>query len=351
MSQNNPAKGKLWKWFYDKWGKTLSEPVPGYTILLPVPGDLPVFLKIALEVCATQDSEHLVETMIIPDRLTSGLPELIETWKKDYLSSPVRLVNLKSLEQIITRYQNNPGTNHWLQLITGVEAARTTHVLLHDADLFIPEPNFLKLHYQTCVEKNYSCLGLSPVWDSWYQEQGINHLTATWEILFDTAWLRSFQPWQHRGHDDLLDGKWHTFDTTLWPQCQTLPERVGRHQQEWGFIHFNYVISTYRWFQKSKGPFEDQYFRLLLVRLLIDAYDRSGWVYEVPTLAGLVEGLNDSSNRVTYIQEQTRQKYPEFRLKLQRLIDSGLLDDEKVTILCDGVQPFDRVFGKELQVI
>ncbi len=62
----------------------------------------------------------------------------------------------------------------------------------------------------------------------------------------------------------------------LWPQCQTPPEQIERHQQEWGFIHFSHVVSTYRRFQQSKEAFEDSYFRILLIRLLIDAYDQSG---------------------------------------------------------------------------
>ena len=338
-------RAQIWKWLYGQWSKPVVEPIPGYTLLMPVPGDLPVFIKIALDVCATQDPEHLVETLVLPDKLIKGFPELLETWAKNYSISPIRLVNLQPLEQLLTRYQNNPGTNHWLQLVRGVEVVRTTHALLHDADLFMTERGFMKTHYETCAEAHLACLGVSPVWDAWYQEQGLNHLTATWEMIFNVAWLRSFQPWQHRGHDDTLDGKQHTFDTTLWPQCKTPPEQVGRHQREWGFIHFNYVVSTYRWFQQSKGSYEDNHFRLLLVRLLIDAYDRSGWFYEVPSLDDLAKGITDKSLRVTYLQEKTRQHYPEFRSKLQQLIESGLLDDEKASILHDGVRPFDRAFG------
>ncbi len=41
-------KATLWKWLYAHWSQPVTRPVPGYTILLLVPGDLPVFLKIAL---------------------------------------------------------------------------------------------------------------------------------------------------------------------------------------------------------------------------------------------------------------------------------------------------------------
>lgn len=338
-------KAEIWKWFYGQWSKPLAEPIPGYTILMMIPGDLPVFLKIALEVCATQNPDHLVETLVIPDKLMKGFPELLATWGKDYSISPIRLVNLKPPEQLITRYQNNPHINCWLQVVRGVEAVRTTHALWHDADLFICEPEFLKTHYETCLQRHLACLGVSKAWDTWYQEQGLGHLTSTWELIFDANWMRSFKPWEHRGHDGIVAGKPHTFDITFFPQCQTPPERIDRHQKEWGFVHFNYVIGTYRWFQRSKQSFEDENFRVLLVRLLIDAYDRSGWSYEVPSVEDLIKGASDGSNRVTYLQERTRQQYPEFRSKLQRLIESGLLDEEKASILQDGVRPFDRAFA------
>lgn len=57
-------KATIWKWLYARWSKPVVEPIPGYTILLMVPGDLPVFLKIALEMCITQNPEHLVETLV-----------------------------------------------------------------------------------------------------------------------------------------------------------------------------------------------------------------------------------------------------------------------------------------------
>jgi hypothetical protein len=54
---------------------------------------------------------------------------------------------------------------------------------------------------------------------------------------------------------------------------------------------------------------------------------------------------SDASNRVTYLKEETFQHYAEFRAKLQELISSRLLDEQKATILSEGIAPFDRVFS------
>ncbi|MEB3358108.1 MAG: hypothetical protein VKK04_15375 [Synechococcales bacterium] len=346
------SKATFWQWFYRRWQSPYPSSVPGYTLLLPVPGDLPVFLKIALEVCSAQQSNHLVETIVVPDQWSPGFGDRLQEWTQTFDLNPVRLVRLQPIEQRIARYQNNPTTLHWLQLIRGAEAARTTHVLLHDADLFITEPDFMAQHYQICAEEDLACLGVSPVWDKWYVSQGIHHLTATWELMMQVTWLRSFQPWQHRGHDDVIHGQAHTFDTTLWPQCQTNPNAIRRHQREWGFVHFNYVISTYRHFQKSQKsdrPFEDINFRILLIRLLINAYDPGDWPYAVPTLETLIRGLTDETNPVTYQQAKTRRRYLEFRRKLNQFMDSGVLTPARQAILREGIQPFDQALAPEFR--
>lgn len=339
--------GDMYKRLYSTWQQPLANQTSGYSLVMLTPGDLPFFLKISLDVCATQNPEHLVETIVVPDsKLMPGFSNLLDEWAKDYPISPVRLVTLSPLEIAFNRYHPNPFNNCWHQLIRGIAALRTPYALLHDVDLFILEQDFLKKHYEACVAQDVSLMGVSKVWDGWYEQQGIDHLVATWELMFKAEWARSFQPWEHRGHRGVVAGQSHSFDMMLWPQCQTSPEQISRHEREWGFIHFNHVTSTYRRFQQSKGSYEDSYFRILLMRLLINAYDRSGWRYDIPSLAALRKGLSDSSSRVTYLQEATFQNYAEFRAKLQELIGSKLLDDEKATILSEGIAPFDRVFGK-----
>ncbi|MCU0565153.1 MAG: hypothetical protein MUF49_00965 [Oculatellaceae cyanobacterium Prado106] len=336
----------FWRYFYTQWDRPQSDPIPGYSILILVPGDLPFFLKIALETCAAQQADHLVETLIIPDNcLSAGFTERLELWGKDYAASPLRLVPQKPLEKLFTRFHKNAHNNCWMQMVRGMNAVQTAHALWHDVDLFISESDFLKTHYETCVSQQYDCLGVSRAWDSWFVARGIEHIVGTWETMFDVSWVKQFQPWQHRGHDETVEGERHTFDISFWPQYQTPPEKVGRHQQEWGFIHFNYVTGTYRRFQQTQGAFEDDSFRMLLVRLLIDAYDPSDWPYEVPRLDQLVKGLTDAARRVTYLQPTTHLRYAQFRTKLHQLLESGLLSDERASAIANGVRPFDQALA------
>ena len=94
-------------------------------------------------------------------------------------------------------------------------------------------------------------MGIHRVWDEWFAQHGLEHVTATWEMMLEVEWARSFAPWQHRGQAASINGQKHVCDTLLLPQCLTEPKRIGRRGNDRGMIHFNYVIGTYRWFEKS----------------------------------------------------------------------------------------------------
>ncbi|MGQ9870447.1 MAG: hypothetical protein ACUVQO_06570 [Leptodesmis sp.] len=59
--------GDVYKRLYSTWQPPVAEPTSGYSMIMFTPGDLPFFLKISLGVCATQNPEHLVETIVVPD--------------------------------------------------------------------------------------------------------------------------------------------------------------------------------------------------------------------------------------------------------------------------------------------
>jgi hypothetical protein len=334
----------LWRTLYGRWRvPPPPTPQPGYTLLVPVPGDLPVFLELALTVCGRLDPEHRVETLVIPDRPNAVCAAVVERHARTW-PGPLRMVWLRRPDRWLTRWLNNPHNNHFLQLLNGAEHARSTHFLLHDADLFLFDPDSLRRQYEACAGRGLACLGVNPVWDGWFAQRGIQ-LAATWELTGELAWLRGFPPYLHRGHDDTLGGERHTFDTTLYPQCHTPPERVTVQSMAGGFVHFNYVICTYRFFQNARGPYEDDHFRLLLVRLLIDLFDRTGWRYELPPLPDLQRGLSDPRARVTYVGPETAGRYPEFRGKLEELLAGPLLTPDQAGRVREGVRPFDAAFG------
>jgi hypothetical protein len=333
----------LWKTLYRRWPPRRQPPSAGYSLLVPVPGDLPVFLKIALAVLRKQDPAHRLETIVIPDLATDQTKSIVAaerpTWRGE-----LRLLEMPWPDRWIPKNLNRPHHNHWLQLINGARQARGQYALLHDADLFLAEPRFLQEQFSRCVAGDFSCFGVHRVWDPWYERHGKN-LTATWEMFFDVDWLRTYPPYLHLGHAGMLDGQPHTFDTTLYPQCLTPAEKIGWYTPPTGLIHFNYVICSYRYFLDATESYEDEQFRLLLIRLLVDLFDRGNPIYRLPTLDQLTHGLTDSTAAVTYCAASTAKNYAEFRGKWNELLGCGLLSADQGLYVNDRLSPFDRHFG------
>lgn len=332
----------LWRLFYRRWPERTAAPIPGYSLLVPVPGDLPVFLRLALFILRKQASTHRVETLVIPDVVTPRMRAILADEQQSW-GGKLSMVEMPRPDRWIPKCINRPHHNHWLQLINGVRQASASHALLHDADLFLSDTSFHQQQFERCVSGHYACFGVHRVWDDWF-EQHEKQITATWEMIFETDWARSFPPHLHLGHDGVLDGEKHTFDTTLFPQCMTEPQRIAWHSPASGLIHFNYVICSYRYYLDQQIGYEDEQFRLLLIRILIDLFDRESPEYPLPIARQLQDGLTDDSAPVTYRKSSTAKNYAEFRIKLEELLQSGLLNDDQLDTAKSIIAPFDQKF-------
>jgi hypothetical protein len=118
----------MWRLLYSNWRPAKIEQ-EGYSILLMFPGDLPVFLNLALEVCAAQNPQHLVEVLVIPDKMHDVYERKWESIRSRWPHSPIRLVKLGPLEQWYANHRNSPFHNCWLQMIRGLEQVRSTYAL------------------------------------------------------------------------------------------------------------------------------------------------------------------------------------------------------------------------------
>ena len=347
-------KGDAYRLLYPRWRGARDardapdDREPGYSLLLTVPGDLPVFLRIAMQVCGAQDPAHRVETLVLPDGRPDGFDRAFERYARDWTGGPIRVVPLRRVEGALGRWRKNPHLNHWMQLVTGLSAARATHALLHDADLFVDEPDFLRRHHEECGDRGLAVLGLSEAWDDWYRRHGLDHMVSTWEMVVEVEWARSFAPWEHRGHMGEIDGRPVEFDTTFRPQSRTAPERIGLAASAPRFVHFNHTICRYREFQRARRrgrSWEDRTFRILLVRLLIDVFDDSGWEYEAPPVTGLLRGLQDPDAPVTYRFPEAADSYVRFRETLDQLADAELIGAARADALRAAVAPFDAALA------
>lgn len=340
MSVAAAAKSAYWRTRFARW--TSPRPNrPGYTLAVPVPGDLPVFLDLALTVCAAQSAEHRVETLVVPDVMTPGIRAAVDRARADW-SGPLSLVDLPLPERKILPWLRDPGKNHGVQLITAVQRSSATHLVLHDADLFMLDDHLHDANFVLARDSDLDVVGVEGAWDPWYAAHG-RELAATWEQTSRTAWLRSVAPSRHLGHDAELWGERHTFDTTFWAQCGTDPRRIAVTGASSSIVHFNYVISTYRKFQRSTGPFVDNQFRLLLIRLFVDLFDQGGHEYDVPTFAQLVSGLDEPLSRVVYRRSHA-DTYRSFRSKLQGMLSGPWIAPERLERAMQSLVAFDAFY-------
>jgi hypothetical protein len=311
---------------------------------MPVPGDLPVMLEIALAVCRDQAARHRLTTLVVPDRMTSAVRRIVDETRPSW-SGPLELVLLPRPERWFLPILNNGWRNHGVQLIAATAAAPATHLILHDADLFMFRDDFLDTRYEECRDRALACLGVEPVvWDGWYEEHG-RQLAATWELCASVDWLRSFPPAMHLSHDGEAWGETHTFDTTLHPQALTDKERIAVSGAGNDLVHFGFVTATYRLWQRRRTG-EDGGFVHLLLRVLIESFAKNREGYEFPSAAELAAGLWDPEAPIRYPGvEDGRAAYTAFRTELSRALDGPWLGGDQRSRAEQVLAPFDSFYS------
>lgn len=356
---------------YPRWPDT-PRLVEGYSVLMPLPGDLPVFLDLALAGFAKQDPTGHVETLVIPDRVTRAFVKAYHRSVGRAPWGPTRLIRIgprgRALYQIrhgpwnddisasaLSRAVRTSRLNCFLQSYYGAAAARSTHALLHDADLFLLDPGFLSKRYQRCSEWGLGWLGVERrlMWnrdrkrfEDWYEREGLGPVLSTWELMFDLRRLKSFPPWQMHGQSHRFRGTERDFDSMDYVQVRTPPEGRGLWEAPDDYAHFNWAISSYRLFQESAGqPFIDERFRILLIRLLSDAFGHGDASHQLPSAKELARGIDDDHARVTYRAAGIDENYQEFRREIGRVIASPLVDPARAEDVERALLPFDFAFA------
>lgn len=334
----------FWSTLYRRWPDS-GERIPGYTLLLTVPPDLPVFLHLAVDVCRRQDPKHLVETLVVPDAYARGFAREVAAAAAAWPAGRMRLVQPGPLDRLVRMGMRKASLIHWLQLVIGARETRTTHAVAHDVDLFLLEPGFLRSLFESCRDSGYFCLGNEKAWEgaAWTKLSRFAHVVGLWELMFDVQWLRARPPAALRPQYVRLPEGWFWFETTLLAQAMTAPARIARHPSL-ERVHFGWVIAGYRAFQRARGRYADDHFRILLIRLLIAAFDPAGGPYRVPSLAELEWGLQDPRARVGY-GEDARRNYPVFRAELERVLCSDLFSADSIESIHSGLAAFDAAYA------
>jgi len=303
-----------------------------------------VFLELALAAAASQDSGHRRATMVIPDRPTPAMTSIVASYRKTWRDD-LSITLLPPPERWFLPIMKSGSRNHGMQLIAGVTTCRTTHILLHDADLFPCSTDLLERQYLTCVERDLDCFGVSGVWDGWYETHNLK-LAATWELVARIEWLRSFRPYQHIGHLGEMFDESHVFDTTLMPQALTDPAKVDHAGMTDEFVHFNYVITAYRFYQRHGPGYLDDRFLMLFISLMTDLLGAGRYGSALPMPAAMADALHSSSPAMRFPDPSiATETYERFRLKLEQVLTATWLPTDSVGRIQPIIEEFDQHYG------
>jgi len=338
------SRSPIYRMLYTRWPRSKAKGECGYTALLPVPADLPVFLDFAVENLLRQDLTHLREVLVIPDQEERDYIDLArQKIRRLEDKVRVRILSMRWRDKAVARFAGNPSAYHFLQLYTGICAAEAGDMLFHDADFFMRPGDFLSRRYELMKTEGRSVLGVNPRQAKFVD--GCVHLTATWEMFAAGDWLRRFPPYFHKAqYFRTRSGKSH-FDTTLYPQYLSSPDEIGWRTPEAGdYVHFNQVISRYRHFSEGNRESKRADLKLLLISILSDAFGTDGWRYKLPTRRDWQQLVEHMLAVPKLAREQTAY-YAKIRGRVEELLALGVLDGAVQDGIREGFAPFDKLLG------
>jgi len=299
--------------------------------------------QIALTVLERQSLSNASEVIVIPDCNADVISDLVQHHGKIQGVYPVFVKKLSMKSRLAIRLARNPNMNHYAQIIEGVSTAQGEYVLLHDADLFIRPGDFLENYYDAIVSRGIDVIGVTR--REW---GGAQHLVATWEMMAKRDWFQRFPPFYHKGHIVNLGGRLVMFDTTLYPQHLTQRERIGLYESavDVEFVHFHYVISIYRRYAQVRKLQDPKFYtQLLLIRLLLDAYEIHDSSAIVPGVEDYVASWEGESLVIPRRFFDDRERYYTFRDKVRKLLSFGILPEHASRRIAENMALIDQCFG------
>jgi hypothetical protein len=317
---------------YRRWSDSERQLARGYTILLPIPSDLPVFLALALEIISKQDLTGLKEVLVIPDWPSVRFAVFCKKIVRTYSGLPIRSASLGLKDRLAWALTKGIIVRHFTRVVRGIDELRTDHAIIHDVDLFLRPGDFLKTQYEACRDGDLAVYGVEPRRSMARQDR--DTFVATWEMTFSTKWAKSFRPCVHKGQSLVIAGRRQEFDTMLLPQYLTDEKLIDWGPKQSDFFHFRYVVASYRNFVNGKVLPKNYGLKLFLIRTLIDAFDVSGWHYgHVPRHDEFLQGefglsdLRSDPDGIRLINE--------FKGTLGGIIDAGIFSQHRSDMLRD----------------
>lgn len=325
----------------------------GYTILMPMPMDMPFLLRFALEGLHAMDTTHCKQIVVIPDGFGPDRGRALERVVRQCNDPRVELSRLRPgvhlfIHRSRKRRAGSTAANwlHWAMIVEGIARATCDHAFLHDADAFFIDADGLERQYAECRDRDMFTLGVEHRLDAFFARNGVK-MPGTWEMMFSVPWARRRSPISLKGQWRDAPGGRHEFDTMLYPQfLDYAGGKIGTMARPPRLVHFHGAITTYRVYRDRQGKsVGDEMFRLLLLAILEELHAVEGEPRILPPPQEFALGLHDPSAPVTYHAEGAAREYPVFRGQMNDLCQSPAFTGARAERIREFLRPFDDHFA------
>jgi hypothetical protein len=340
---------------FGRW-RRLQPVGDGYTILLPMPMDMPFLLRFALEALRQLNTEHCRQIVVIPDGRGHDGGAALRAVVADCGDSRIELTQLPPgirfyIHKLNARKSGGWVANqvHWAMIVEGTSRARCEYAFLHDADAFFIDADATERLYRECSDRGLDTLGVQARGDAFFHQIGYA-IPGTWEMMYSVPWARRRNPLALKGRWRSTPHGAHEFDTMLYPQYLDYPTgKISITATPPRVVHFHGAITTFRAARDpGRGSVIDALFRLLLLSILEDLLPAPDGKRLLPTPGELACGLTDLSAPVTYNSETATQEYPTFRKQIDELCESPTFAGSRSSRIRELIQPFDAHYAARL---
>ena len=173
------------------WGDS-PEPeqaIPGYSIVVGVPWLIRHLLPVNLHFVNLLELDNLVDIHLVFDRAPrDGAETLISELRTTYPHLPLRFHFFDRALGRIVEPINSAGFYCATAWCTGLRESRSTHVVLHDFDMYPLVPDYFERIYLTAVRQNLRFCGIDFLTYDGITEQ--DRIVCTWSLGIDRQWLK-----------------------------------------------------------------------------------------------------------------------------------------------------------------
>jgi hypothetical protein len=329
------------------WPEKACHSEEGYTILVPIPADMPILLRFALAGMQHLSMPNCRKILVISDGASND--QALRTMVGEQSDSRVEYVPLTSIDKVLTNLPRSDGSanfRHFTQILRGVLKTTTEAVYLHDADAFWLDKAGVETQYHEFQSRAMNTLGLSSRIDPMFKDRGYD-IPGTWELMFSRSWVQQRLPMEIKGGwYPIENGEWRWFDTLLFGQYMDYASgKFGVMKNPPAFVHFYGTITEYRSWQRAQRsqPTEDSLFNLLLLSVFAASFPEAKNDSRLPPPHEMARGLSDRSASITYFAETAPTRYASFRSKIEAIC-AGPVFGNVAGRVRELLVPFDRHF-------